>query len=150
MVDGHAHSELDNFEPCKFKVESIEYYSAENYYQCQKTTTPEDHEKVRKSGCGADVWRVGSHVKIKPNWESIKVNQMYLGNKAKFEQNEHIAKQLCATKGKITFRGSTAFWNEWNAAIMERIRAEMRQSGEEDTKTIERITKAMSQYEKEH
>ena len=30
----------------------MEYYSAENYFQCAKTTTKEEHEKVRKSGHG--------------------------------------------------------------------------------------------------
>ena len=51
-IDGKYHPETDNFQYCEFKINDIEYYSAENYFQCAKTTTKEDHEKVRKSGHG--------------------------------------------------------------------------------------------------
>jgi predicted NAD-dependent protein-ADP-ribosyltransferase YbiA (DUF1768 family) len=52
LVDGEYHEETDNFQKCSFFVNGIEHFSAENYFQCTKTTTKEDFEKVRLSGSG--------------------------------------------------------------------------------------------------
>jgi predicted NAD-dependent protein-ADP-ribosyltransferase YbiA (DUF1768 family) len=52
LIDNKYHEETDNFQPCKFTISQIEYYSAENYFQCAKTTTKEEFEFVRNSGCG--------------------------------------------------------------------------------------------------
>ncbi|CAF1482764.1 unnamed protein product, partial [Didymodactylos carnosus] len=145
------HNELDNFDPCKFTVNGVEYYSAENYFQCQKATTPEDHERVRQAGSGVAVWSAGLRVNpLRSDWESIKVEQMYIGNKAKFEQNPRWANILCESVGRITFRASTSFWNGWNGLLLERIRAELRHNGIEDDKTVMRVKKMMEQYANDH
>ncbi|CAF0801803.1 unnamed protein product, partial [Didymodactylos carnosus] len=58
-------------------------------------TIPEDHERIRQSGSGMSAWQTGASVKsLKPNWEKIKINQMYIGNKAKFDQNSEFAQEL--------------------------------------------------------
>ena len=54
-IDGEYHNETDNFQPIKFKLNGIEFFSAENYFQCMKTTSKEEFEKIRNSGCGMDV-----------------------------------------------------------------------------------------------
>lgn len=54
MIDGKFHSETDNFQKVSFFIDGTEYFSAENYFQCAKTVTKEDHEKLRNSGCGTD------------------------------------------------------------------------------------------------
>ena len=92
----------------------------------------------------------GSRVTLREDWEGVKVEEMYKGNKAKFEQNKHLAELLTASKGPIFFGGSTEFWCKWNALIMERLRAELRQNGEEDLKTIDRITQMMHKYKLEN
>jgi hypothetical protein len=68
---------------------------------------------------------------------------MYNGNLAKFQvsilfpvarmhasthvkQNDDLRADLLATKGKVTFDASTAFWCKWNGLIMELIREELR------------------------
>jgi len=96
------------------------------------------------------VWSAGSRIKLRPDWEAIKVRVMYTGNKLKFEQNPELAKKLCATTGKVKFHGSTSFWCKWNGLIMERIRAELRQNGEEDAKVAAEIKQMMDNYEKEN
>jgi len=113
-----------------------------------KCTDKEEFERVRKSGCGADVWSAGSRVKLRPDWEIVKVRKMYDGNKAKYEQNENLRKQLLATKGTVTFHGSTSFWCTWNARITELIREELR--GEDgDKEKIDYIWNQINEYEKD-
>jgi len=65
LIDGHLVNSTDNFLPSKFVINGIEFYSAENYFQCAKCELKEEFEKVRKSGCGNDVWYAGSHVQMK-------------------------------------------------------------------------------------
>lgn len=71
---------------------------------------------------------------------------MYEGNKQKFLQNEDMKKKLIQTKGNITF--GNGFWPEWNGWILERVRAELRNNGEEDDKKIQEIEERMVKYEK--
>jgi len=148
LVDGEYVDATDNFLPCRFEIGGIEYYSSENYFQCVKCTDQTEFERVRQSGSGADVWMAGSRVKLRPDWEIVKVRKMYDGNKAKFEQNETLRKQLLATKGSVSFHGSTAFWCKWNARIIELIREELR--GEDgDKEKIKHIWELIEEYEKE-
>eukprot|EP00026_Physarum_polycephalum_P021232 Phypoly_transcript_24354.p1 GENE.Phypoly_transcript_24354~~Phypoly_transcript_24354.p1 ORF type:complete len:179 (+),score=33.25 Phypoly_transcript_24354:67-537(+) len=138
---------VDNFLPAKFVVNNVAYCSAENYFQAQKCTTKEEFEKVRRGGCGADVWMVGSSVKLRNDWEEVKVRVMYEGNKAKFEQNPNLKVELVATQGPITFDNSTAFWCRWNGRICELIREELREEAK-DKDIIKEIWEQITEYEK--
>jgi len=148
--DGRVIKCVDNFLPTKFVVNNVEYCSAENYFQAAKCTTKEEFEKVRRGGCGADVWMVGSSVNLRPDWEEVKVRVMYEGNKAKFEQNEKLKDQLLITKGRITFDNSTAFWCKWNGLICELIREELRGEGERDSGKVDAIWNQIKEYEQEN
>ncbi|CAF1468845.1 unnamed protein product [Didymodactylos carnosus] len=151
FIDGKCHEETNNFQACRFEVDGIEYCSAENYFQTQKGTTTEAREKVRNSGPGAACYMAGSYVHpLRPDWESVKVQVMYDGNKAKFEQNSEFAKALMSTKGDVRFGSSTTFWNTWNGLIMERIRAELRRNGPEDEETVKRIKELMDKYQRDN
>jgi predicted NAD-dependent protein-ADP-ribosyltransferase YbiA (DUF1768 family) len=87
--------------------EGVTYYSpenpAENYFQCHKTTNKEDFEKIRSSGSGADGWAATSR-----RLEEVKVQIMYDGNKAKFEQHPDLVKALVSTKGPVK-----VWWIDW-------------------------------------
>ena len=148
IIDEKEHGETDNFQAINIKINDITYCSAENYYQCAKTTTKEEHEMVRNSGPGIFAWDAGSTVKLRENWESDKVNEMYKGNKAKFDQNPDLAKLLTGSVSNVKFTCSTPFWNYWNGLIMERIRAEIRKNGEEDLKVVYEIKELMDKYQK--
>ena len=150
-INGKCHRETDNFLPCKFVIDSITYSSAENYFQCAKTTNENDRNMVLNSGSGVSAWAAGQRVKIRSDWESVKVLEMYKGNKAKFEQNEDLRNDLLSSgNGSICFRGSTPFWNRWNGLILERIRAELRQNGEEDFQRANEIRDAMDKFAREN
>jgi hypothetical protein len=144
-IDGELHEECDNFLICSFEVDGITYPSAEHYFQCMKTTNKNDHDKIKLASTAMKSWTLGNEVKLRSDWEEVKVNIMYEGNLAKFTQNEELMKSLCSSLGKVDFGGSTPFWNYWNGLIMERIRAEIRGT-EEDNKVAEEIRILMDQY----
>jgi predicted NAD-dependent protein-ADP-ribosyltransferase YbiA (DUF1768 family) len=146
-IDGKEHPETDNFLPCKFIIDGITYLSAENYFQCAKTTNQADRDMVLKSGAGCSAWAAGQRVKIRADWELVKVDEMYNGNLAKFQQNENLRNDLLSSgTGSIRFTGSTPFWNKWNGLILERIRAELRQNGEEDARRAAEICDTMNKF----
>jgi ribA/ribD-fused uncharacterized protein len=147
IIDGKEHPETDNFLPCKFVINGVTYVSAENYFQCAKTTNDEDREKILNSGPGEPCALAGQTVQLRSGWEFAKVNEMYNGNLAKFQQNDDLSKLLIESgTGPIQFTESTPFWNYWNDLILQRIRAELRQNGDEDAQCAEKIRQAMEKY----
>jgi len=150
-IDGKQHQETDNFLPCKFVINGITYSSAENYFQCAKTTNQADRDMILKSGAGCGAWAAGQRVAIRSDWEAVKVDEMYRGNLAKFQQNEDLRNALLSSgTGSIRFTGSTPFWNRWNGLILERIRAELRQNGEDDARRAAEVRDAMDKFAREH
>ncbi len=151
VIDGKEHPETDNFLPCKFVINGITYSSAENYFQCAKTINEQDREKVLNSGPGEESELAGQTVQLRPDWESVKVDEMYKGNLAKFQQNDDLRKALVESgTGSIHFTLSTPFWNHWNGLIIQRIRAELRNHGEEDAQRATEIRQAMEKYSQEN
>jgi hypothetical protein len=146
-IDGKSHPETDNFLPCKFIIDGITYSSAENYFQCAKATNDADRYMVLNSGSGCAAWAAGNKIKIRSDWETVKVDEMYKGNLAKFQQNEDLRNALLSSgTGSVRFGGSTGFWNKWNGLIMERIRAELRQNGEDDARRAAEVRDEMDKF----
>lgn len=151
-IDGSNkhHPETDNFEPVKFVVNGVEYYSPENYFQCQKSVgvSEEEFEETRRSGVGCDVWVAGSRVTLRSDWEAVKVRVMYEGNRAKFEQHPaRVANLVSSGRGRIHFGASSAFWCHWNGRIMTLLREEFREKDQQDAALIAQIRKEMDDYE---
>ena len=144
-IDGKDHDETDNFLICSFTVDGVTYPSAEHYFQVQKATNDNDKDKIRSSKTAMNSWVLGNKIKMRSDWEKVKVSVMYEGNKAKFEQNENFAEELKASQGDIVFHNSTLFWNKWNGIIIKRIRAELRGT-EEDLKIAEELKSLMEEY----
>jgi predicted NAD-dependent protein-ADP-ribosyltransferase YbiA (DUF1768 family) len=145
-IDGEVHEECDNFAECKFEIGGLTYCSVENYFQSQKATNKEDFEIIRNSGPGESCWEAGTKIKIREDWNKVKLDVMLEGSKAKISQNETFLKKLITTKGPVIHTGSSDFWNYWNGRIFERVRAELRQNGEEDLKVAAELAAEMDNY----
>jgi len=151
IIDGVEYHEFDNFYQCKFVVDEIEYMSSEQYFQCQKTfdvstkNFNNEFDKVYKAGAGIGCWAAGSKVKLRKDWDKIKVNIMYDANFHKISQNPDLQEKLTQTKSVIKLEQSTKFWNYWNARILETIRAELRGT-EEDVKYLQELNKQFEDY----
>ncbi|CAF3229205.1 unnamed protein product [Rotaria socialis] len=151
VIDGTEHPETDNFLPCQFVIDGVTYSSSENYFQCAKTINELDREKIFNSGPGNTCRLAGQTVGLRSDWESVKVDEMYKGNLAKFQQNEDLRKLLLESgKGAVHFARSSHFWNHWNDLIMQRIRTELRQNGDDDARCAAEIREAMEKYAQEN
>ncbi|CAF2693261.1 unnamed protein product [Rotaria sp. Silwood2] len=151
VIDGTEHQETDNFLSCQFVIDGIIYSSFENYFQCAKTTNEQDREKILNSGPGDSYALAGQTIQLRSDWESVKMDEMYKGNLTKFQQDEDLTKFLLESGTEpVDFTESSPFWNHWNDLIMQRIRAELRQNGEEDASRAAEIREAMEKYTQEN
>eukprot|EP00047_Mylnosiga_fluctuans_P014270 m.36971 g.36971 ORF g.36971 m.36971 type:complete len:217 (+) comp5420_c0_seq2:72-722(+) len=109
-IDGECHRECDNFHQSPFVVNGITYANAEHYFQWAKCVLEEDKERILKVTEAVEAWAIGNNVRLRPDWEKVKVRVMYVGNKARFEQHPELLAPLVSTHGKVVFTGSTSFW----------------------------------------
>jgi ribA/ribD-fused uncharacterized protein len=103
---------LSNFYTCNIICDGIAYSSVENAYQASKSLDP----KVRQRflNCSAyEAKKRGYSVKIRPDWEDVKLDIMYQLVKEKFTKNKMLGELLMATKGMELVEGNTwgdTFW----------------------------------------
>ncbi|CAM4809200.1 unnamed protein product [Rotaria magnacalcarata] len=177
VIDGTEHPETDNFLPCQLVIDGITYLSSENYFQCTKTTNELDREMILNSGPGDACQLAGQTVGLRSDWKSIKSDDMYKGNLAKFQQNEDLRKLLVEPGTRsVHFTESTPFCNpnplspnnsprshrkipkslgtpcrnHWNDIIVQIIRAELCQNGDEDARLAAEICETMKKYAQEN
>lgn len=86
------------------------------------------------------------HVKLRKDWEVVKVRVMYTGNKAKLQQHPKLAQSLISSKGDVHFGASSAFWCHWNARIMTLLREELKDK-DQDKELIAKIWGEIEAYE---
>ena len=98
---------LSNFYECSVTFEGLMYGSSEAAFQAQKSSDPSDREKftgLRPS----ESKRAGYSVKLRSDWEEVKVSVMHEILRAKFTQNPDLMKKLLATKQALLVEG-----NDW-------------------------------------
>eukprot|EP01010_Urceolus_cornutus_P001590 NODE_2144_length_628_cov_12.490501_g1688_i0.p1 GENE.NODE_2144_length_628_cov_12.490501_g1688_i0~~NODE_2144_length_628_cov_12.490501_g1688_i0.p1 ORF type:complete len:176 (-),score=58.77 NODE_2144_length_628_cov_12.490501_g1688_i0:101-577(-) len=145
--DGKVHHEMDNSLVCQFTIDGVVWRSAEQYFQAMKFQDPVHQETIRRELDGNEIWRLGQSRQhpCRPDWEAIKVDVMYKGNLAKFQQNEAFRAKLISTKGRIGASGFP-FWVKWNPIILQRVREELRSDAERDVVELDRLKKLMADY----
>ncbi|KAL0480854.1 swarming motility protein YbiA [Acrasis kona] len=150
LIDGRLVNATDNFHKANFVVDGISYCSSENYFQCVKCIDSEEREHVRMSGPDWGAWRAGSTVKLRPDWEKIKVRTMYTGCKSKYKQNPDLKAELTSTKGEIKFNASATFWCLWNEKITTLLREELKEPDQRNEAIINDIWHQIQKYEEQN
>lgn len=125
---------LDNFYPARFKLDKKWWPTSEHYYQAQKSTNPEDIEKVRKAKTPGESKRLGRALKMRKDWEGVKYEVMLKALRAKFSQNPELGELLKSTAGFKLCENSPTDW-EWGIGS--------------DGKGQNRLGKALMQVRKE-
>ena len=78
---------LSNFYPCWIKFDGAEYPSVEHAYQAAKTSDEQlrlmFQEPIITAG---EAKKAGQRLKLRPDWEEIKIEVMYQCLKSKFSQ----------------------------------------------------------------
>ena len=98
---------LSNFYEVSVEYNGLTYGSTEAAFQAQKCMTDEERIAFTKYGPGKSKSE-GKRVKLRPDWEDVKVGIMEDIIRAKFTQHEELARRLLDTGEKILVEG-----NDW-------------------------------------
>lgn len=67
---------LSNFHPCRIEWEDVTYTSVEHAFQTAKTLDPIEKASIKECPTPGEARRAGRKLKLRPDWESIKVGVM--------------------------------------------------------------------------
>jgi len=126
---------LSNFYEAPIYVDGKKYASVEHAYQAHKTLDPDSHKLIREAKTPSIAKKLGLSVKMRSDWESIKIDLMRTFVRKKFE-NPFMRPLLLATDDAELIEGNTwndTFWGvckgrgtNWLGKILEEIRDEIR------------------------
>lgn len=104
------HSFLSNFYPCKIVYRGREYKTAEHAFQAQKCVNKDDIIKIQEANNPQMAKRIGKEVKLREDWEDVKVSLMREIVEVKFIQNKEIRDKLIKTYPSDLIEENT--WND--------------------------------------
>lgn len=127
---------LDNFYPCNVEFEGMFYPSSEHAFQAAKTFDIEERKKFQKYSTPKSAKQHGRKVKLRSDWENVKIQVMKDIVKDKFTRNEDIRQLLLATEDAHLEEGNfhgDKFWGtvnregeNWLGKILMEVREELR------------------------
>lgn len=127
---------LSNFYAVPVVFEGLMYLNSEAAFQSAKTTDMSVREEFTHLSA-VDAKRRGRYVRLREDWENVKLSVMYQVCWAKFSQNECLKKRLIDTGDANLEEGNTwgdRYWGTVNGVgennlgkILMRVRAELRQ-----------------------
>lgn len=106
---------LSNFWLCPVTYEGVTYPSTEHAYQAAKTLRDDTRKAISEIASPSEVKRLGQTLRLRHDWEEIKINVMRQIVEAKFEQNPSLMEKLLATTPHHLIEGNTwgdRFWGE--------------------------------------
>lgn len=112
---GNQHREwqgCSNMEIAPFTVDGKEYRSVEHYFQACKAATEWEHEMVRNATTPVEAKRLGREIRLRPDWEEVKLTVMRTGLTEKFRQNFRL-RQLLLSTGNRPIHEDSPHDSEW-------------------------------------
>lgn len=107
FIDAYAF--LSNFYHSPVKYRNLIYLNAEAAFQAQKESCEKDKEQYTRMN-PAQAKLVGRNCNLREDWEEIKEQTMYEIVKAKFTQNEALARLLLVTGDAYLEEGN--WWHD--------------------------------------
>ena len=89
---------LNNFHPSRIEWEGVEYTSVEHAFQATKTLDPLQKASIKECPTPGEARRAGRALKLRPDWESIRVDVMCRLLREKF--SDPILKQKLLATGQ--------------------------------------------------
>ena len=99
---------LSNFYPVEIKLDGIVYPNAEAAFQAQKTLDVEERRKFSMLKNPVQAKRLGRKVKLRDDWEEVKLDIMTEVVSQKFLQHPHLIEMLLQTGDEELVEG-----NKW-------------------------------------
>ena len=100
---------LSNFYPVEIKLDGIVYPNAETAFQAQKTLDVEERRKFSMLKNPVQTKRLGRKVKLRDDWEEVKLEIMTEIVSQKFLQHPHLIEMLLQTGDEELVEG-----NKWD------------------------------------
>ncbi|MBL8796305.1 MAG: NADAR family protein [Planctomycetia bacterium] len=126
---------LSNFYPSAVELDRVVYASVEHAFQAAKTLDREERLTIQLSASAGRAKRLGRKVKLRKDWESVKVEVMRGLLRKKFADPD-LGRMLLATGDSPLIEGNTwndCFWGvcggvgkNWLGRLLMEIRAEKR------------------------
>ena len=116
MMDSIKGTYLSNFYESKVIYKKLAYRNAEAAFQSMKTIDPVLRGKFVDL-TGSEAKFLGKRIKLRDDWDDIKLRVMYEIVNAKFAQNPTITKWLVDTNDEVIVEGNTwgdTFWGVCN------------------------------------
>lgn len=101
---------LSNFEYADVEMGGNIYPTTEHAYQAAKTLNEDERELIRTCGEPKFAKRWGSKVKMRRDWDDLKVEYMYDLNCQKYNNHPHLREKLLATGD--AYLEETNTWND--------------------------------------
>jgi ribA/ribD-fused uncharacterized protein len=103
---------LSNFYWNEIEFEGITYPTNEHFFQAMKTLDIGERQKIANCLTPGQAKRMGRQVALRPDWEEVKEDIMFLGLCLKFA-DEQLADWLIETGDEPLEEGTTWHDNEW-------------------------------------
>jgi ribA/ribD-fused uncharacterized protein len=109
---------LSNFYDAPTWYEGVLYPTSEHAFQAAKTLDPEERERIRKLETPGKAKRAGRALKLRDDWEDVKLRVMYEVCLAKFLR-EPLRSKLLDTGDAELIEGN--YWHDtfWGACVCE-------------------------------
>lgn len=127
---------LSNFCLAEVEYDGLKYASTEHAYQAAKTEDAAQRRRIRESQKPADAKRLGKQVKMRSDWEQIKIGVMKELVLQKFSKHKELKEKLLATGDahlEETNTWNDTFWgvcrgkgHNWLGKILMEVRNEIK------------------------
>ena len=108
---------LSNFWPSTVTFEGIEYTSVEHAYVAAKTTNLQLRKQIAACKIPAEVKKLGRKLKLRPNWDDVKISVMRELVREKFTRHPDLRRLLKDTGDAELIEGNwwgDTFWGRYN------------------------------------
>jgi len=105
---------LSNFYPSPFTHDGITYPTNEHFFQAMKTLDIAERKAIAAADTPGKAKRMGRTVKLRSDWEKVKVYYMELGLRLKFADQE-LAQKLIDTGDEELIEGNWWHDNTWGS-----------------------------------
>lgn len=109
---------LSNFYPSPIFHDGIAYPTVEHFFQGMKTLDIAERKAIAGAPTPGKAKRMGRQVKLRSDWEQVKVYYMELGLKLKFK-NPELAQKLIATGDEELIEGNWWHDNTWGSCYCD-------------------------------
>lgn len=107
---------LSNFYASPFTHDGITYPTNEHFFQAMKTLDIAERKAIAAADTPGKAKRMGRAVKLRSDWEKVKVYYMELGLRLKFADPE-LAKKLIDTGDEELIEGNWWHDNTWGSCF---------------------------------